>query len=342
MVGRKRTKSPDWLPKRCYVHRRNVVYYPPGVDVDGKPKKPIRLGPKNNPGIVLAEYSKQVPVSGAPPKFLEDAIDRWLREILPTLGAGSQETYRLYCGNLKKGLGHMLPDEITINDLYDYHAAREAPVRANREVSTLGNMYRHFIRWRCATKNPVEGFLYADEKERERDVTGSERRRYARGCCPPWLRGYMTLKYLAGRRQAEMLKLSKFSEGRDGLSFTIVKKRRLRTLVIRWTPRLRRTWEWLKALPRPEHTTWIFWATKGKNRGKALTKSGFKSAWQRAQEKWITTGNEAFWEHDIRAATATASTSDHAAQQLLDHEDVQVTRKRYRNRAKVVKVDPLS
>lgn len=340
-MGRNRTKSPDWLPKRCYVHRRNIVYYPPGVDAAGKPFKPVRLGPKASPAIVLAEYSKLVPVSGKPPRYLGDAIDQWVREILPTLGEGSHETYRQYCGNLKKALGHMLPDEVTINDLYDYHAAREAPVRANREVSTLGNMYRHFIRWRCATKNPVAGFLYAQEKSRDREVTGSERRRFARGHCPAWLRGYSTLKYLVGRRQAEMLKLSKFSEKRDGLAFTIVKKRRARTLVIRWSPRLRRTWEWLKRLPRPEHTPWIFWATKGKNRGAALTKAGFKSAWQRAQEKWIAAGNEAFWEHDLRAATGAASVSDVAAQQLLDHEDVKVTRKHYR-RARVVKVDPLS
>lgn len=340
-MGRNRTKSPDWLPKRCYPHRQQIVYYPPGADAEGKPKKPIALGPKNNPAVVLAAYSKLVPSTGKPLEFLQDAIDRWMREILPTLGEGSQQTYREYCGNLKKGLGHMLPDEVTINDLYEYHGAREAPVRANREVSTLGNMYRHFIRWRCATKNPVEGFLYADEKERDREVTGSERRRYARGCCPDWLRGYMTLKYLVGRRQAELLKLNKFAGGRDGIAFSIVKKRRQRTLIVKWSPRLRKVWSWLLALERPEHTAWIFWSTKGKRRGEALKKSGFKSAWQRAQAKWIAEGNEAFWEHDIRAATATAMESDQAAQLLLDHEDVRVTRKRYR-RGKVVKVDALS
>ena len=339
MVGRKRTKSPDWLPKRCYVHRRNVVYYPPGL-VDGKPKKPIALGPKNNPSVVLSEYSRLVPASGEPPKFLQDGIDRWMREILPTLGEGSQETYRLYCGKIKKGLGHMLPDEVTINDLYAYHEAREAPVRANREVSVLGGIYRHLIRWRSATKNPTLGFIYANEKDRERDVSGSERRRFARQCCPDWLRGYITLKYLVGRRQKEMLKLTTFSEKRDGLAFQIAKKRRVRTMIVRWTPRLRATWEWLKARSRPETCSWIFWATKGKNRGAGLSQRGFKSAWQRAQAQWIAAGNEAFWEHDIRAATATASDSDHDAQQLLDHEDVSVTRKKYR-RGKVVKVDAL-
>jgi len=158
--------------------------------------------------------------------------------------------------------------------------------------------------------------------------------------CPKWIRGYLTLKYLVGRRQGELLKLTTFSGGRDGIAFGILKKRRERVLIVRWTPRLRRVWSWLLALERPENCPYIFWATKGKNRGKALSKRGFKSAWQRAQAKWIAAGNEAFWEHDIRASTGAASASDEAARQLLDHEDVRTTRKSYR-RAKVVKVPAL-
>ena len=44
--------------------------------------------------------------------------------------------------------------------------AREAPVRANREVSILGKIYRFAIKWRAATKNPVLGFIYDEEKPR--------------------------------------------------------------------------------------------------------------------------------------------------------------------------------
>jgi hypothetical protein len=338
-VGRKRTRSPDWLPKRCYVHRQQVVYYPPGL-VDGKPKKPIALGQKDNPSAVLAEYGKLVKTSGTPPRTLGEGIDRYLTEIVPTLGDGSHETYRLYCGKLKKGLGNMLPDEVEITDLYAYHEAREAPVRANREITVLGRIYQHLIKWRSATKNPTLGFLYTREKDRDREVTGSERRRFASSCCPDWIRGYMTLKHLVGRRQGEMLKLTKFSGGRDGIAFKILKKRRERTLVIQWTPRLRRVWGWLLELERPDTCAWIFWSTKGKTRGDALSKRGFKSAWQRAQAKWIAAGNVAFWEHDLRAATGAASKTDEDARALLDHEDVRTTRKSYR-RARVQKVSPL-
>ena len=316
-MGRRRTKSPSWLPIRCYPHRRQVLYYPKGG-------KPVALGLLAEPHRVLAAYGKLVgPLPR--PRTLGEGIDKYLLEIVPALAPRSQEDYRAYCSKLKHGLGHMLPDEIEITDLYDYHEAREAPVRANREITVLGVLYRHLIRWRAATRNPTAGFLYAPEKDRERRVTGSERRRFAAGFAPDWLRGYLALKYLTGRRQGEMLKLGLFSEQERGIAFRILKKRHYRELIVEWTPRLRLVWEWLKVLPRPKDSTVIFPASKGKRRGQALSSRGFKSAWQRAQAAWIAAGNVAFWEHDIRAATATASKSTEAARELLDHENIRTT-----------------
>jgi hypothetical protein len=132
-----------------------------------------------------------------------------------------------------------------------------------------------------------------------------------------------------------MLKLGLFSETRAGIAFRILKKRRQRELVVLWSPRLRRVWGWLKALPRPAGSTMIFPATKGARRGQGLTARGFKSAWQRAQAKWEAAGNVGFWEHDIRAASATAAVSDEAARELLDQDSVRVTKKYRRGTGKV-------
>lgn len=333
-MGRRRTKSPAWLPRRCYPHRRQVLYYPPGEGENGKPKPPIALGLLAEPHKVLAEYGRLVgPLPR--PRTLGDGIDKYLLEVVPNLAERTQEDYRAYCAKLKHGLGHMIPDEVTINDLYDYHGARKAPVRANREITVLGVIYQHLIRWRAATRNPTLGFLYAPENDRERRVTGSERRRFARGHAPEWMRGYLALKYLTGRRQGELLKLGLFSERDAGIAFRILKKRRYRELIVEWTPRLRRVWKWLKALPRPGGSTVIFPASKGKRLGQALSSRGFKSAWQRAQAAWITAGNEGFWEHDIRAATATAAKSDEAARELLDHDDVGTTKSYRRGEQRV-------
>lgn len=331
-MGRKRTKTPDWLPKRVYPHGQQYLFRP-------KEGKPIPLGPISDPGACMRKYGELVGQRDQP-KTLGDGIDRYLLEIVPALAPRTQADYRAYCHKLKKALGHMQPDDVDITDLYDYHEARKAHTRANREVLILGIIYRHLIRWRAATRNPTLGFIYAKEQPRERLVTGRERRLFAKHYCPPWLRGYILLKYLTGRRQGEMLKLSTFSEKPDGLAFQILKKRKPRTVTITWTPRLRTVWQWIKALPRPLNCSMIFWSQKGKTRGQGISASGLKSAWQRAQEEWTTAGNEAFWEHDLRGAAGSAAESDARAQELLDHESVATTRRSYRrNNSK--KVRPL-
>lgn len=321
-MGRPRSKSPAWLPPRCYPHRAQIIYRP-------KIGKPIPLGPLTDPGACMKKYGEIVGGQRAALRTLGDVLDRYLLEIVPALAPRTQEDYRAYVGKLRHGLGHMAPDDITIDDLYAYHDARKAPTRANREITVLGLIYRHAIRWRAAHQNPVAGFLYAVEMVRDREVTKSERRRFARGC-PPWLRGYLTLKRLTGRRQGELLKLTTFSEKPDGLAFQILKKRKPRTLTVLWTPMLRRTWAWLRALPRPEGCPWIFWSQRGPTRGQQLTKAGFKSAWQRQQEKWIAAGGAPFWEHDLRAEAADRAKSEERARELLDHNDVRTTRRSYR------------
>jgi hypothetical protein len=326
-VGRRRTKSPSWLPRRVYPHRSQLIYRP----LVGKP---IPLGPISDPGACLRKYAEIVG-EGPRPRTLGEVIDKYLTEEVPKLAPGSQESYRLYCGKLKHGLGHMVPDEVTINDLYQYHDARKAPTRANREITVLGVIYRHAIRWRAAGTNPVRDFLYTPERGRERVVSPSERRRFSRERCPDWLRGYLALKLLTGRRQGELLKLNRFSEKPSGIAFRILKKRKERELIVSWTPRLRAVWKWLLALPRPKDTAAIFIG----ERGKPVNARSLKSVWQRAMQKWRSDGNEKFWEHDLRAYTAGAADSDERARELLDHGSVSTTRKSYRRTT--AKVRPL-
>lgn len=318
---------------RVYPHGQQYLYHPPAG-------KPIPLGPLNDPGTCLRRYAEIVGQPAERPRTLHDVFTKYRIEELIKKAQSTQDTYHLYLTKLDAGLGHMRPDDVTINDLYDYHNARNAPVRANREITVLGMVYRHAIRWRAATRNPVSGFLYAEETPRDREVTGRERRLFSKHHCPPWLRGYVLLKYLAGRRQVEMLRLTTFSEKPDGVAFQIAKKRKLRTITVQWSPRLRIVWEWLKRQPRPDNCAFLFWSTRGKTRGDALSARGIKSAWQRAQASWIAAGNVAFWEHDIRGASGTDSDSDERAQELLDHETVATTRKSYR-RNLTKKVRPL-
>jgi integrase len=327
-MGRRRTKTPAWLPPRVYPHWRQYLYRP----LNGKP---IALGPISDPGLCLKRYAEIVGDNGKTPRLLSEVIDKYLTEVVPAKAPRTREDYRAYCAELKKRIGHFPPDEVTINDLYEYHEKRKAPTRANREIAVLRSIYRHAIKWRAAGSNPAIGFIHSDERPRDRVVSGSERRRFMANHCAPWLRGYLALKLLTGRRQGELLKLTIFSEKPSGISFRILKKRQERELIVQWTPRLRRVWKWLKSLPRPSTTPAIFIG----ERGSPVNARSLKSVWQRAMQKWGSDGNERFWEHDLRAYTAGAAGSDERARELLDHGSLATTRRSYRRTT--AKVRPL-
>src|SRR5574340_1345701 len=142
-MGRNHTRSPAWLPKRVYPHGQQYLYYPPGG-------KPVPLGPISDPGACLKRYGELIGgIPGERPRTLHEVFTKYRIEELPKKAPRTQADYHAYLAKLDTGLGHMLPDDVTINDLYDYHAAREAPVRANREITVLGMVYRHAIRWRA-------------------------------------------------------------------------------------------------------------------------------------------------------------------------------------------------
>jgi integrase len=314
-----------------YPHRQQLIYRP-------KVGKSVPLGPIDDPGACLKKYGEIVGAAASRrPVTMGDVLDKYLIEIVPQKSTRTQEDYRRHCGKLKHAFGDMQPDGIQITDLYDFHDARKAPVQANREITVLGVVYRYAIRWRAATKNPVHGFIYAEERSRDRLVTGRERRLFATHYCPEWLRAYTLLKYLTGRRQGELLRLGLFSVKPAGFAVRISKKRRERELLIEWTPRLRRVVDYIVGkLRRPKSSLMLFHG----ERGRPMTARGFKSAWQRAMAKWEAAGNARFWEHDLRAMTSSAAETDERARELLDHESVRTTRRSYR-RASVQKVKPL-
>jgi integrase len=331
-MGRRRTKSPHWLPKRVYPHGAQLLYRP-------RIGKPIPLGPISDVSACLAKYGRLVGEQPTP-RTVTDVLDRYLTEIVPTKKPRTQEHYRTYVANLRRAFGHMSPEEISKADLYAYHEARKAPVRANREISTFGQIFRHAIRWRAATVNPVEGFLYAEEHPRTREVTLTELRRFNR-MVPRWLRVYCLLKLLTGLRQSDLLQLGQMNvdELRGLLRVNVGKTRgnKVKVMEFRLTWALRAVLRAAAALPRPKTQTLFFISQRGKTRGQALSQRGFKSAWQRAQMAWAAAGGAPFVEHDLRASAAQEASK--RAADLLGHDSDRPTKKHYLRGAR--RVTPL-
>lgn len=74
--------------------------------------------------------------------------------------------------------------------------------------------------------------------------------------------------------------------------------------------------------------------------GRAFGKpSGFDSIWQCAMAKWKAAGHEGFTEHDIRKVPASATSTQHA-QELLDHQSPEITKRVYQVAPRVVSIDP--
>lgn len=287
------------------------------------------LGPMSDPSACLAKYASLV-ANPEKPKTLSDVFDRYLIEVVPTRKPRTQEDYRAYVANLRKAFGHMRPDDVTKQHLYAYHEARNAPVRANREISIFGQVFNYGIKWQAGTQNPVEGFLFAEEHAREREVTLAELRAFNR-MAPRWLRVFCLLKLLTGLRQGDLLLLGDMNVDtiRNVLRVNIGKTKggKVKIMEFRLTWALKTVLRAAKALPRPKLQTLFFASQKGKTRGQALSQRGFKSAWQRAQANWEANGGLGFWEHDIRATTGDEASK--RASELLGHESTRVTKKHY-------------
>jgi integrase len=94
-------------------------------------------------------------------------------------------------------------------------------------------------------------------------------------------------------------------------------KKRGRVRKYRWTWVLRTVWNALLAVKRVKDDkvspAYVFITSDGS----PITKYGFKSAWQRAMNKWVADGHERFTEHDVRSRTANDAGELKDAQKIL-------------------------
>lgn len=215
------------------------------------------------------------------------------------------------------------------------YAGRETrPVAANREVKTWLIVFRWArAPWGIVTDyNPCAGLMM--NPERARDVVPKDDRlhRVYRRCDPP-VRFLIAMIRYYGRRRVETLRLQLSAVQDDGLH--LVRGKREKEIVIRWDPRLRRHVERVLAWRRTVEgrskvkSTMLLLNRKGR----ALTETGYRSAWRRAAERAGVHGEFTF--HDLRALRAT--TLDEAdAIQVLANDDPNTTRRVYRRGAHVI------
>ena len=311
-MGRKR-KHDKHLPQRMYC-RRGCYYF---VNPAGRW---LNLG--HDYATAMAEYGR-ITGPGQPCLTLQDVIDRYRIEVLPSKAKRTQEDQARQLTKLGKVFGAMLPDHITVQHVYQYMDARSHfPTAARHEVSLLGHVFVKAIRWGAATHNPAHGLELPRSKPRDRYATDEEFSA-VRELAAPRMQVAMDLALLTGLRQGDVLSLTRDHLTSEGILIKTGKTGQ--RLLIEYTHELNEVIARSKKLP-PQLPGYHLVRTR---KGQKYSASGFKANWQRLMKKAQKNGIEKFTFQDIRAKSASDTESIQEASDRLGHSSVSITKRVY-------------
>ena len=286
---------------------------------------------------------------------LEEAFDRWEAECLPLYE--NKETRRVFALQLKRlrpVFGPAAWHEVSLPDLRGYLAARSAKTQANREMALLSIIW-NWARMAGLTEVPfpAAGMNRARWKNKEKArrfhvSTDLFQAVYDEG--DQVLRDCMDLASATGMRltdcrtilmpKGDTLHLAASKTGKDAdfdLSLSLVlpdlvaRRRKVKTtcmmLLVTPTGRavsyemLRARWDEARAL-----AAWKVYAASG------LVLDGTP---EQGEEWEFAMAIRKMWLRDMRKRAASLAADDQSAADLLQHDDVRVTRRHYRQTAKL-------
>lgn len=339
-MARLRTKNKH-LPKYVTVIHGSYWYRPP----KSKPERLAAVGEEAEmyrklSGLLLPEDPSKLTT-------LRACLDRYEREVVPTLAPRTQKDYHRHLNVLRAEFGDKMPDELQPRDIGRFLDVPKGKIQRNRIVAVLSAVYSKMVgRWYVAEKNPCLKVERNESKKRTRYVTDAEYLAVY-NLMPVRVQIAMDLALLTGQRQGDLLSLKweqvhekgiDFEQGKTGKKLTIpfvvpteeepepydplkVVLERARKLlpqipnvyVIRTMPR--------KKMPddgRP----------KG---GQPYTSEGFRAIWQRGMKKALATGaiKSRYTFHDLRAKVVSDSASLEDAMKRAGHQSMTMTRSVY-------------
>lgn len=320
-MGRRRRRDTH-LPRRMYL-RRGRYYFDSPVE-----RKWIPLG--DDLAEALARYG-QIVGSDWSGRTMGDVIDRYRTRVLPLKrSAQTRADQARQLERLKRWCGHMLPDRISVPMLYRYleervtDNGRPAPVAARHEISLLGHVFVHAIRWGVATVNPVRALGRLQRSRRTRYVTDEEFHA-VRAMANERIQIAMDLARLTGQRREDLLSLRReqltdhgivFRQGKTGTG-----------VLVEWTPALRevidRAMRMAPQIPRE-------YIIRQPRTGGRYTARGFSAMWQRLMGRYVAQGGQRFTFHDLRAKAASDKASVEEAAALLGHASAETTKRVYK------------
>lgn len=341
-MGRRR-KVDLHLPKRMYERRGKYYFDSPTT------KKWEPLG--DDYATALAAYGRLAgPLWTG--RVLRDVFTRYKTEITPLPIKGRErdkEAILHECRTIDRFIrvfGDMRQDSLTQQHLYRYiderlderaefaHLKRKAPSAARHDVRFLKKMLTKGIKWSSGTVNAVLNLEFDPDPPDPRDVTPAEYDAVYR-LASERMQIAMELGDITGQDAQEIRSIRPKTDFTDeGILF-----RRGKTgnaVVVQWTPALRAVCARADAL-KPDIPKDFLLRNES---GKQYTRNGFKSLWQKLMRRATAPGKNGeppalakrykFKHLRKKAATDVAEQQGEvAAQHLMAHSDLKVTRKNY-------------
>ncbi|WP_372779197.1 tyrosine-type recombinase/integrase [Litorivivens sp.] len=264
---------------------------------------------------------------------INDLIDDFLVELEAKqhpdyrgLSSHTVKDYKKHFNRFRLVFGPMRPGDLKRTDVYGYRdKRRDAPVQANRELSSLLKLMEHAVLKGLIEENPVRNVRRYPESPRNRLPSQGDLDAVM-GVGDKKIAGYVRLKNLIGLRQGDMLALRWANQLDEGLLAYISKAQKW--VIFGWNADLRAALQELRDIQNEESTTSEFIICN--KWGRKYSQDGFRSRWSRARKKALESGKlaETFTEHDIRAKVATDISSAlglEEASKVLVHASLKTT-----------------
>ncbi len=333
MTPRKRSQ-PSPLPSRVYKHGQGFRLR---IYVEGKPKWQ-RLKAKT----VAEAWREYEELSNPRHDTVAAGIKRYCEITVPALladGSLSDSTWRTEarrCAALSRVFGHMAPDDIATKHLYEFPERVGDGWRCLKRFSAI---WRYFLKWGLATRDPFHRFDWPKQKARKRYVTDEELQKAkdvaleASKTKPSALMVWaaLTMVYLTGRRVTDVRQL-KLTQIEKNVGIRFVESKTGKVTLVEWSDELGRAVDDIRtrlhtnAKIRPIHLIC--------NRdGQQCSEGSLNQAWQRLRPDLdgVVAG---FQLRDIRAKYGT----DHPdGRRALRHSSEAVFEKHYNRKGAVIK-----
>lgn len=271
----------------------------------------------------LAEHKSE-----KPPETISELLRLYIRTGLPGKAPSTKREYERHVlgskktkpGPLMKSFGHMAAVNVEPADVAQYIESRGG-VTANREMSTLSDMFQWAMRKGYVTSNPCRGVRRNPEKPRTRYLEDDELRKII-DAGTDYEAQFISAAYLTGMRQQDLIAMTKDWITDAGIQWREGKTGRRR--LIAWSPTL---WNIVEAALERSECERVFTNSSGQ----PWTKWGVQSLLRRIRRK---SEVEGFTLHDIRAK---AGSDAEDGRGLLAHASEAVFRRVYERKAKAAK-----